>query len=125
MSIKKTIFTARNHWLFSLCIRTLRIIFPLILAGMLFLTDIWYLESGSMAPQYPAGSIVLTTKLLKPRPDAICAYRHNGIIVIHRIIAETDEGYIFKGDANNTMDPLPVAKDWIEGVLVLGISPLR
>ncbi len=74
-----------------------------------------------MAPNYPAGSLVITTKLIKPSLGAVCAYRHNDIIVVHRIIADTEDGFIFKGDANNTADPQPVTDEQIAGVMLFGI----
>lgn len=84
-------------------------------------TDTWYLESGSMAPSYPTGSIIITSRLIKPHIGAVCAYRHNNMTVIHRIISETEDGYILKGDANNVSDPVPVTLQDIEGVMLFGL----
>ncbi len=87
-------------------------------------TRTWYLKSGSMAPEYPTGSIIITTVLLKPDVGSVCAYRHNGITVIHRVIGETEDGFVFKGDANNVADPYTVTADEIEGRLILSLPPL-
>lgn len=97
-----------------------------ILTASLFfmLTDIWYLKSGSMAPCYPIGSVIVTSRYVRPEVGAVCAYRHNGITIIHRIISESDEGFILKGDANNVEDPTPVKADDIEGVMILGLCPI-
>ena len=97
-----------------------------ILTASLFfmLTDIWYLKSGSMAPVYPIGSVIVTSRYVKPKVGSICAYRHNGITIIHRIISEADEGFILKGDANNVEDPVPITADDIEGVMLFGLRPI-
>ncbi len=98
----------------------------LVIAAALFLllTDIWYLESGSMLPSYPVGSIIVTSRYIKPAIGSVCAYRHNSITIIHRIIAESDDGFILKGDANNVEDPSPVAAEDIEGVMLFGLRPI-
>ena len=87
---------------------------PLLLSSFILCTDIRYLESGSMAPELP----------IKPHIGSVCAYTHNGITVIHRIIAESENGYIFKGDANNTIDPVAVQASDISGTMIIGIPPL-
>ena len=80
-----------------------------------------YLVSGSMAPAYPTGSVMIISRLVKPEPGRICAYLHSGNTVIHRIEEETENGYIFKGDANNMADPYIVTKEEIEGGLLIGL----
>ena len=97
----------------------------LMLAAFLFLTDIWYLRSGSMAPEYPTGSLIITTRLIKPKIGLVCAYRHNDITIVHRIISENADGFILKGDANNVADPMSVPADEIEGVMLFGLRPLE
>lgn len=97
---------------------------PLLLSSFILCTDIRYLESGSMAPELPTGSLVITCAFIKPHIGSVCAYTHNGITVIHRIIAESENGYIFKGDANNTIDPVAVQASDISGTMIIGIPPL-
>lgn len=96
----------------------------IIITAFIFFTDIWYLRSGSMAPSYPKGSIIITSKLISPQIGSICAYSHNGITIVHRIISEDAEGYILKGDANNTADPASISANDIEGVMLFGLRPL-
>ncbi len=96
----------------------------IVIAAFMLLTDIWYLRSGSMAPSYPKGSIIVTSRFISPKIGSICAYRHNGITVVHRIISEEIEGYILKGDANNVADPTAIPADDIEGVMLFGLPPL-
>ena len=88
------------------------------------LTDTYYLKTGSMSPAYPTGSVIITSPLAKPKKGAVCAYMHNGMTVIHRITAETEEGYIFKGDANSAADPYTVIPEDIVGGMILGIPSL-
>ncbi len=63
--------------------------------------------SGSMEPEFYPGDLVITQH--KDNADIkvndIVTYRDNeGIIITHRIIEETNEGYITKGDNNNVKD---------------------
>lgn len=97
---------------------------PLLLSSFILCTDIRYLESGSMAPTLPTGSLVITCAFIKPHIGSVCAYKHNGIIVVHRIMAKSENGYIFKGDANNTADPAAIQASDILGTMIIGIPPL-
>lgn len=100
------------------------VMLPLLLSSFILCTDIRYLESGSMAPTLPTGSLVITCAFIKPHIGSVCAYKHNGIIVVHRIMAESENGYIFKGDANNTADPAAIQASDILGTMIIGIPPL-
>lgn len=102
----------------------LRTALLIIITAFIFFTDIWYLRSGSMAPAYPKGSIIFTSRLISPQIGSICAYSHNGITIIHRIISEDSEGFILKGDANNIADPASISADDIEGIMLFGLRPL-
>lgn len=102
----------------------LRAVLIMLIAAFLLLTDIWYLRSGSMAPAYPKGSIIVTSRFIRPKTGSICAYKHNGITIVHRIISVDDEGYLLKGDANNVADPTIIPAEDIEGVMLFGLRPL-
>lgn len=91
---------------------------------LLLCTDIWYLKSGSMAPSYPAGSLVITSPFIRPHVGSVCAYEHNGMTVVHRIISVSPDGYITQGDANNCADPAPVSEDLIKGTMLIGIPAI-
>ena len=108
----------------SIFIKALHLIVPVTLALALLCTDVWYLESGSMAPLYPTGSVIITSKLIKPHIGSVCAYRHNGIIIVHRIVSQDAQGFILKGDANNVTDPVSVPEETLEGVMLFGIRPV-
>lgn len=88
---------------------------------LLLCTDIWYLKSGSMAPSYPAGSVIITSPYIHPDVGSVCAYEHNGMIVIHRVISVSSNGYITQGDANNCADPAPVSEEAVKGTMLIGI----
>ncbi len=63
--------------------------------------------SGSMEPEFYPGDLVITQHKDKAdiKVNDIVTYRDNeGIIITHRIIEETNEGYITKGDNNNVKD---------------------
>ena len=90
-----------------------------VLAAVLQLNcSVHYLITGSMEPAYPTGSLVLVSRLAGPEIGSVCAYHRNGKTVVHRIIAQNEQGYIFKGDANNVQDPYAVSRNEIEGKVV-------
>ena len=92
-----------------------------LIIALILCTDIWYLKSGSMAPAYPAGSVIITSPLVSPDIGSVCAYEHNGMTVVHRIISRSENGFITKGDANNCSDPSPVSENDIKGTMLIGI----
>ncbi len=63
--------------------------------------------SGSMEPEFYPGDLVITQHKDKAdiKLNDIVTYRNNeGIVITHRIIEKTNEGYITKGDNNNVND---------------------
>lgn len=112
-----------NH-INRICRYAINITLIIIITASILLTDIWYLRSGSMSPSYPKGSIIITSRLIRPHIGSICAYSHNGITIVHRIISEDADGFILKGDANNIADPASVSANDIEGVMLFGFQPL-
>ncbi len=104
----------------------------LLLTGVLLLLFVsslflkfYYLESGSMAPAYPEGTVVVAAAVGEPETGDVCAYRHNDMVVVHRMIRKNGGKYYFQGDANNTEDPYPVSKDEIEARVLFGIPRLH
>ena len=74
--------------------------------------------SGSMEPEFKAGSVVLVDLDRKePAVGDVITYRlpEEGLIVTHRIIREEGGRYITKGDANEVEDFLPVEKEMVLG----------
>ena len=76
--------------------------------------------SGSMEPVLPVGSLVVTKAVTADEVEVgdVVGYwtgnRFIGInpIILHRVIAITEEGYLLKGDNNETAD-LPVKPEQI------------
>lgn len=63
--------------------------------------------SGSMEPEFYPGDLVITQHKDKANikiNDIVTFIDNKGIVITHRIIEETDEGYITKGDNNNVND---------------------
>lgn len=80
--------------------------------------------SGSMSPAIKTGSIVA----VKPASsynigDVITFKKGQGEenILTHRIIGQTEQGFITQGDANNVVDANPVRKEAILGKVVLTV----
>lgn len=86
--------------------------------------------SGSMSPEFETNALIFVkevdTTALK-EGDVIC-YLTNGTAITHRIeeVVTEDGGmrYITKGDANNTIDRLPVYPEQVEGVYIGHIPAL-
>lgn len=83
--------------------------------------------SGSMEPKFYPGDIVITKHRTKAdiKVDDIVTYRDNdGVIITHRIIEETPEGYITKGDNNNVEDAEVLTKENIIGQVKFSIPKI-
>lgn len=83
--------------------------------------------SGSMEPKFYPGDIVITKHKNKTdiQVNDIVTYRDNdGIIITHRIIEETPEGYITKGDNNNVEDADILTKENIIGEVKFSIPKI-
>lgn len=73
--------------------------------------------SGSMEPEIPTGSICFIDEKEKEAKvnDVIC-YERGDVNIIHRVIRLEDDGYITKGDNNDTHDFGVVRKEQIKGI---------
>jgi len=84
--------------------------------------------SGSMEPIFYPGDIVITKHKNKTdiKINDIVTYRDNdGVIITHRIIEATLEGYITKGDNNNVEDADILTKENIIGEVKFSIPKVR
>ncbi len=100
------------------------VIGTLILIGVIIITvplalprllgyEVYYVESGSMEPTLPVGSVVYVG-YIEPREaeiDDIVAFHYDGTVVTHRVVQNHyfSEELITKGDANETQDINPVS----------------
>ena len=95
------------------------------LATMLFIAfrfDLRYVETGSMLPDIKIGAVCLVDpdayENTAPQVGDVAIYSTPTRDVIHRIVRVSDEGYIFKGDNNNSEDYSPVPAEAIGGKVV-------
>ena len=78
--------------------------------------------SGSMEPELPVGSVCLVDCQQKePEASDIISYKAQDTIITHRVIEETDDGYITKGDSNSVADPGIVKPKQIFGTVICRI----
>ena len=72
--------------------------------------------SGSMADTIEVNDLVICSERRSYKVGDIITYiSKSGSLVTHRIVGETEEGFITRGDANNTDDREPVKVDSIMG----------
>lgn len=105
------------------------LLFVLLIAAMIYIPfryNVRYIESGSMEPGIHVGAIVLIDptayKDQDPQVGDIAMYQTSTREVIHRIIDESDDGYIFKGDNNDSEDYAPIPAENIRGELKVTIN---
>ena len=80
--------------------------------------------SGSMEPNLHVGDLLVMAKADYQVGDIAAYLRPGGILIIHRIIEISPEGYTFKGDHNNAPDPQVVAPQQIIGKVRLAVPML-
>ncbi len=78
--------------------------------------------SGSMEPALKTGGIVVADKG-KREPDKgdVITYQLGDMNIAHRVVGKSNSGYITKGDANDSKDPILVEPEQITGTVVLCI----
>ena len=80
-----------------------------------------------MEPKFYPGDIVITKHKNKTdiKLNDIVTYKDSkGVVITHRIIKETPEGYITKGDNNNVEDAEILTKDNIIGEVKFSIPKI-
>jgi signal peptidase len=77
--------------------------------------------TGSMEPAISVGSVVVI-KPVDPEAlrvgDVICFRFSDSMLMTHRIVGVTEEGFVTKGDANEDFDVGVLAKENVVGVVV-------
>lgn len=104
-------------------VRLLLPVFGIYLALVLLLgtsQPLRVVSSGSMEPTLHVGDLLIVNGEKNLRLGDIAIYNSNKPIV-HRVVAATEHGYIFKGDNNRLPDPYVVAPEQIEGKVVFKI----
>ena len=75
--------------------------------------------SGSMEPLFKAGDVVVFQEKDSYDVGDVVIFRRDGVFITHRIAGVQADGFITKGDANNTEDREVLQPGNIEGELVL------
>lgn len=104
-----------------------------------FLVAVWllgwqlqYVESGSMSPTYPVGSLLVTGDVAASdveigMPIVFEDPRERGRLVTHRVVAmapASDLSFVTRGDANVTNDPTPIPARLIRGRVLWHVTVL-
>lgn len=75
--------------------------------------------SGSMSDTIEVNDLIICHEQSDyAKGDIITYISESGSLITHRIVSESDAGFITQGDANNTPDRTPVADDDIVGKVV-------
>lgn len=81
--------------------------------------------SGSMEPEIETGSLLfVNTNEKSAKTGDIIAFQAGAAQVSHRVVEVTSDGYVTKGDANETRDLSTVTEDRVIGVVFLWIPKL-
>lgn len=93
------------------CLCTAIVLFGVIMAPRFFGIEPYTIETESMYPEMPAGSIAYVDHNVKPQSlepgdIALCVAGDNQVDVIHRVVSNDQEGQtlVTKGDANSETD---------------------
>jgi signal peptidase len=114
-----------------------------VLAGLLplttFLMAVWLLgwqlqhvESGSMSPTFPVGSLLVTgqvepTDVSVGMPIVFEDPREPGRLVTHRVVGVApgaELSFLTRGDANTTNDPVPLPARLVRGRVLWHVTVL-
>lgn len=78
--------------------------------------------SGSMAPTINPGDFAIIYKTDKPSQIGdVVLFHSEGTEIIHRVVNNTEFGYLTQGDANEEPDPNTVAFSQVEGKYITRI----
>lgn len=69
-----------------------------------FGSNVSVVASGSMRDELKEGDFIFYKEAANYQVDDIIVFSYSGIIIVHRIIEVTDEGFITKGDNNVNND---------------------
>lgn len=113
--IKKTVRTIDNIIIAGILLLALALMLP-----RLFGYDIRAVETGSMEPTIPTGSICYVNTKIDPaqlrKGDIIAFTLPQGMNVTHRVISiNADGSFVTKGDANENADAGYIAQEQVLG----------
>jgi len=80
------------------------------------------LEGDSMEPELSEGDIIVYSQYATPEEGSIVVYEYEEDTQVgHRVIEETESGYITKGDNNDYKDAEKIRHDEIEGSVIVTV----
>jgi signal peptidase len=128
--------TARRGWVSAtLGVAAVAVLLPL----TTFLVSAWLLglqlqnvQSGSMAPTYPVGSLLVVGQVDAAHVETGAAIvfedpRTPGRLITHRVVRISpgdDLQFVTRGDANATVDPVPVPARLVRGHVLWQVTYL-
>ena len=80
------------------------------------------IKSNSMFPNLEKNDVILIKKCNDYKVNDIITYSYENYLITHRIIEKNDEGFITKGDNNNSQDNDLVKLKDIKGKVILKIN---
>lgn len=80
--------------------------------------------SGSMEPAISAGDLLIIRREATYQEGEVVSFLDNGSYITHRLVGQTDGGFITQGDSNNVPDPDLIHAEQIFGRVVLVIPGL-
>lgn len=87
--------------------------------AQVFPISLFQIESGSMMPEIEIGEVVVLLKDKQYQEQDIITYQvRNSYFMTHRIIKIGEDGYVTKGDFNNTEDEEIVRLEQIQGKVI-------
>lgn len=87
---------------------------------------LYYVQSGSMEPELPVGSLCIVTPCVVEELEVgdIIAFQNGPMQVAHRIVSIQEESYQTKGDANRSPDPGVIRKEQVQGQVIARVPLL-
>ena len=81
--------------------------------------------SGSMEPMIHTGSLaVIVRNVPSIEMGDIILYQKDDLLILHRVIDQSKDSYITKGDANDSSDLSPVELSQVKGKYIFNIPYL-
>ena len=80
--------------------------------------------SGSMSGAIEINDMVICHREKSYAPGDVITFESGSSVVTHRIVKETEDGFVTKGDANNTADLEPVLPEQVIGRVVLVVPQI-
>ena len=88
----------------------------------LFYFDWNVVTSGSMEPGIKVGAVVMIDPHRMVETGDAALYESGAARIVHRVLEEREDGYVFKGDNNPAPDFRIVGREEVRGPVVLTIN---